>query len=301
LGNGSSATYALTFNLSGASDPQIVAQNALLAVDQNFLTTAGLLLVTNTTAGSKLSSFATSFSDRGVSLLRGDGTIGTAQFHTAIMSLGAKTNVAANVQMLINPSGPRIIIPSGGAYSFSSGTGASASSFNTSGDTGTSRAAAGVLAIGTGAAASTAGWFRWGGESSLAADGSNATATMANTGLSVTVTTGRKYTFKMILYVNDSVAADGVKIDFDGGTATATNFRAHVTLFDSALNLSTQLTALATDASAAVVTGDSMVEVHGSFEPSSTGTFIPRYAQAAHTTGTLTIYRGSHITMFDTP
>lgn len=145
------------------------------------------------------------------------------------------------------------------------------------------------------------GYQTWPGEAYLAADGTNATATLATTGLSVNVTTGLKYTFKLILYLADSVAAEGAKIDFDGGSATATNFRVHCAAFDAALALSAQSSALATDFAVATFTGDGMIECHGSFEPSSTGTFIPQYAQNSHATGTLTLYRGSHLTMFEAP
>ena len=164
--------------------------------------------------------------------------------------------------------------------------------------TGLSTPANGVLAIGKGTAAAD-GYFQWGGQSFLAADATNATTTMANTGLSVTVTTGRKYGFKCILFLDNSLDADGMKIDFDGGTATATNFRAHVTVFDNALNLSTQVTALATDVAATTIVGNTLVEVEGSFEPSSIGTFIPRFAGNTAVSGTLTLARGSNLTLFD--
>ena len=79
---------------------------------------------------------------------------------------------------------------------------------------------------------------------------------MANiTGLSATLVAGRTYAFRIILLVNNSVAADGIKVDLDGGTATATDIRAHGTLFDTALLLSTQVTALATDFAVASFTG----------------------------------------------
>lgn len=166
-------------------------------------------------------------------------------------------------------------------------------------DTGQVRAAAGVWKDTDGSAAG--GWRQWAGESYLAANATNATATLANTGLSVTVKNGRKYGFKCILYVSDSTAAEGVQIDFGGGSATATNFRAHVTGFDTALTLNTQVTTLTTPAGAGTFTGAGMIEVHGSFEPSSDGTLAPRFAQNTHAVGTLTLFRGSHLLMWDMP
>lgn len=140
------------------------------------------------------------------------------------------------------------------------------------------------------------------GDAFKTADETNATTTMDNIdGLSITVAAGRKYSFTLKLFVSDDVAADGAKFDFDGGAATATNFRAHCTLFDAGLLLSTQATALATDFAAATITGASLFECYGSFEPSAAGTFIPRFAQNAHTTGTLTVFRGSHLRVADMP
>lgn len=139
------------------------------------------------------------------------------------------------------------------------------------------------------------------GSAYLAANATSTSTTMANLGLSATVNNAKKYTFKCIIYCADSVAADGAKFDFDGGTATATNFRVHGTAFDTALVLSTQSTALATDFAAATVTGDAMFEFHGSFEPSASGTFIPRFAQNATTAGTLTAYRGSSLILTEAP
>jgi hypothetical protein len=137
----------------------------------------------------------------------------------------------------------------------------------------------------------------------LASDATTTSATLANlSGLTVTnVLASGNYTFKCILYVSDSVAADGAKIDFGGGTATATDFRAHVTTFDSALNLSTQLTSLTGAATMSTLTGSSMIEIHGSIIVNAGGTFIPRFAQSAHTTGTLTVFKGSHILFTQMP
>jgi hypothetical protein len=136
-------------------------------------------------------------------------------------------------------------------------------------------------------------------KSFLAANATSTSATLANSALSVTVVSGHKYSFKAELFLSDSTAADGAKIDFGGGSATATDFRAQVTAFDTALNLSTQVTSLTGAASASTFTGAGAFEVHGSFEPSSSGTFIVRFAQAAHTLGTLTLARGSHLTLID--
>lgn len=139
------------------------------------------------------------------------------------------------------------------------------------------------------------------GSAYLAANATSTDATMANLSLSTTVNSGKKYSFKLVIYCANSTAADGAKFDFDGGSATATNFRVHGTGFDSALVASTQTSALATDIAAATITGDSMFTFEGSFEPSASGTLIPRFACNADTTGTLTVYRGSHLIVTEIP
>lgn len=165
-------------------------------------------------------------------------------------------------------------------------------------DVGISRAAAGTMAVGTGAAGNRQGFWQSGGDCFVNADATNATATMATTtclvnGTAITVTSGRKYAGTCEFYVSDSVSADGASIDFNGGTATATNFRAHIKAFDTTLLLSMQTTALATAASTTTMTGAGAFEVAFTFEPSGNGTFLPRFAQNSHTTGTLTLARGS--------
>lgn len=188
----------------------------------------------------------------------------------------------------------RIAQASGGHLTFSSdGTDA-----NTGIDTGIKRASANVAKFTDGSTGN--GWLQWGGTAYATADQTTTSATFANTGLQITnVISGHKYTFVAELYLSDSVAADGAKINFNGGSAAATNFRAQVTAFDTALNLSTVTTTLATSVAATTFTGAGAFEIHGSFEPSGSGTFIIQFGQNAHTTGTLTLARGSHITMVD--
>jgi len=135
----------------------------------------------------------------------------------------------------------------------------------------------------------------------LAADATTISATLANTLLSIPVTLGHKYIVECQLFLSDSTSVDGAKIDFGGGSAAATNFRVQVTAFDTALNLSTQLTSLTGTATASTFTGNGAFECHGSLEPSSSGTFIVRFAQSAHTTGTLTLARGSYLKVFEAP
>lgn len=145
------------------------------------------------------------------------------------------------------------------------------------------------------------GWQQWPGESTLTSDQTSTSATLASTTLSVTLVAGKTYTFQAELFLSDSTAADGAKIDFNGGTATATTFRAQITAFDTALNLSSQVTALNTASSASTFTGAGAFEVHGTIFVNAGGTFIPQFAQANHSIGTLTLAKGSFIRFHQTP
>jgi hypothetical protein len=165
-------------------------------------------------------------------------------------------------------------------------------------DVGIDSPAAGSLRVTNGEASSpTLGWMMAdAGTCFLAADQTVSSTTFANlTGCSISVISGAKYVGKIHLFVSDSVAAEGVKVDFDGGSATATNFRAENLGFDSALTIVSQTTALATDVTAATFTGNGYIEATITFEPSANGTFIPRVAQNSHSTGTLTVARGSYV------
>lgn len=173
-------------------------------------------------------------------------------------------------------------------------------------DTSVERAAASVVRSGNGSGGT--GWFQnWAGRSFLTADYTNATATFSNTALSHTLTNGRKYTFTLSIFLTESTAADGVKIDFNGGNATMTNFVAHCVLTNAVGVGVTQVAAvsaaLATVVSATATT-DASQHVYicsGAIEPSSTGTFIVRGGQVAHTTGTVTFKRGSFMQIEDMP
>jgi len=131
----------------------------------------------------------------------------------------------------------------------------------------------------------------------LAADQTVSSTTLASlTGCSRTFYSGHKYAGMVVLLVSDSVAAEGVKLDFNGGSATVTNFRAHADGLDSALTINTQVTAISTAITAATFTGSGRITVYFTFEPSADGTLIPRVAQNSHVTGTLTVFRGSYMT-----
>ena len=148
------------------------------------------------------------------------------------------------------------------------------------------------------------GWIQnTAGDQFLTANATNDTVTPANlTDLTVSVTSGRKYVFRMVAQIDNSTDADGIRFDFDGGAATATDFRVTCKSFNNNLTTAvSQTTALATDITEASYVGAGTFECAGSFEPSSTSTFIPRFAMNADTGGTLTVFRGSHLMFNDMP
>jgi hypothetical protein len=170
-------------------------------------------------------------------------------------------------------------------------------------DTGLARAAAGILEVNNGSAGGNGWILQRAARIGLAADYTNATASLSATTLSVTLIAGRKYNFIVELFFQESTAVDGAQIAFDGGAATVTNFRVHSELFNQAPTLlaSTAATALATTHAIAstVVTTQCHWRFSGTFEVNVGGTFIIRAAQNAHTTGTLTIDRGSFMWIED--
>lgn len=169
-------------------------------------------------------------------------------------------------------------------------------------DTGLARCGAGVACATLGGA--NDGWIQnTAGDQFLTANHTNATITPTNiTDLTTSVTSGRKYTFQFVAKVDNSTDADGLRFDFEGGTAAATDFWANCEVSANNVVSSTfSVTALATDMTAATLTGVGTFRCNGSFEPSSTGTFIPRAGVNTAVSGTLTTFRGSHLLTKDMP
>ena len=192
-------------------------------------------------------------------------------------------------------------IASGSNYGWSSG------SVQSSSDTVLRRVSAGVFAVADTAGGTTGGWFsNFNGEAALAANYTNATATLSATNLSYTVISGRHYNFDVEIHFTQSTAAEGVQIAFDGGSAAATDFIAdcNITNTGGAIAMTNSFsTALATviNAGTTVVTTQSGLHCHGMFTPSGAGTFILRAAESgAHVSGTLTFLKGSSLVMRDT-
>lgn len=145
------------------------------------------------------------------------------------------------------------------------------------------------------------------GRAALGGDYTNATVTFSNTVLSSNLYSGRQYTFRVALYVSDSTAADGAKLDFNGGSAAASDFIVTCVLTNAVGAVLTQANAVSTalgttiNIAALTDTAQHTYLCSGTVVASTTGTFIVRGAQNAHTTGTLTFRKGSHMWLEDTP
>lgn len=170
-------------------------------------------------------------------------------------------------------------------------------------DTGLERLAAGV--IGTTNGGTGTGWLQQeSGELALAADYTNLTAVMSATALSATLVSGRTYSFTAALFFSNSIAADGFLLDFNGGTAAVTNFRAHCSANNAAgaalafTNAASVLLDTDMDVTLALTT-QALMTCQGTFVPSGAGTFILRASEKVDGGGTLTIYRGSWLNIRD--
>lgn len=169
-------------------------------------------------------------------------------------------------------------------------------------DTSLSRVAAGVVGANL-SAAGTDGWFQnRGGEGSLTAAFTNATTTMAATNLSYTVIAGRSYRIHGVLAIANSTAGHGIKLDFDGGAATATTFWATATVLSGGTAAAGTLTStsLAGDINFTSVTGTVYVAIDGYLLVNGAGTFILRAAEDSTGGASASIAAGSWIALSDT-
>lgn len=132
---------------------------------------------------------------------------------------------------------------------------------------------------------------------------SSTTLTAMTMNRNITLLAGQQYKFDAYFFLSDSVAAEGVKIDFNGGAGTITTLIVQVLGTDTgtALNPSTQLTTLAGVASSATFTGAGLYTCHGWVKMATSGTFIPRFAQNSHTSGTATLAVGSNLVITPMP
>lgn len=169
------------------------------------------------------------------------------------------------------------------------------------------RLAASVMGLSNANDGSGAGWLQQtAGRSRVTTSNvTNATTTFAAiTGCSATVIAGRKYSGRLVVFCDDSTAADGIKFDFSAGTATWTSFRA-------ALSGNGQVGVTGVTVSAAINTALTITAMNGTTVHcfvyefagvcNAAGTFIPEFAQVAHTAGTATVYVDTTMSLEDLP
>ena len=174
-------------------------------------------------------------------------------------------------------------------------------------DTSIYRAAAGVLTAGTGQN-SGKGWFQNTGGStrvSTTADVITATASLANgvlTNLSQTLISGRNYSGRLVLFLNNATAADGVQVDFGGGTVAISAGEFGIAAAAGATVGVRTSTAVATPVTltALLDANDVIVDIPYSFVTGvgSGGTLIPRVANTSGT-GTIAIRKISYLLSSD--
>jgi hypothetical protein len=192
----------------------------------------------------------------------------------------------------------------GGGYQYTFGSG-SAEPTGTSSTTGFRKVVDKV--IGTTDGGGGNGWLQnQAGRARVTANVTNATATMANlTDLSITFIGGRKYTGILTFFAKNSTPGEGLQFDLNGGTATMTSFEAGFasTPPGTGLALGTlTTTSLGTALTVNTATsGDAIYTIPITLVCNAGGTFIPRFAELSHSSGTATVELGSYLWMEDMP
>ena len=219
--------------------------------------------------------------------------------------IGLDVNSGGNAKVFLDAGNAYVngmALSSDAGISFSSTGAASGAS-----DGSIARIAPGVIAVGSGYAGSftnTGGWLQQSAaRARLTGDVTENAATLTNlTGLSVSVKAGRKYAFRYMVRAQDSTAAEGLKFDLDGGSATWTSIVIRYRTDDTLGALvGATTTAIATDATFATVTGEAWIVVEGCGVCNAAGTVILRGAQNTHATGTATFYTNSCAVWEDVP
>ncbi len=125
------------------------------------------------------------------------------------------------------------------------------------------------------------------------------------TDLSLTLIAGRKYIGQLVLFAKNSVAAEGLQFDLNGGGATMTSiiygFSATPPGASLALGVLTS-TALATALTVTTATtADAVYVIPVALVCNVAGTIIPRLAEATSTSGTATVETNSYFYLVDSP
>lgn len=161
-----------------------------------------------------------------------------------------------------------------------------------------------VLAFGGGAPGYTSFAFNSMTRLRTTADATNATTTLSSmTDVTLNVSAGKKYTGKLIVKCINSTATEGIKLDFNGGTATMTSFWASAS--ETAGGTTVLGTAISTSLAGVInyttITGETVLEINVSFVVNGAGTVIPRFAENSTAIGTATVRLGSFSWIQDSP
>ncbi len=161
------------------------------------------------------------------------------------------------------------------------------------------RFAIGIMRAGQGNGSTTVdGFFLDAGTERVVSDLANATTTFGNmTGISVPLLAGQKFVGELVVKCNNSTAAEGIKFDFNGGTATVTSFwAAGNQLVGGTDVLGTGIsTSLPGVINFTTITGETLIVIKFSLVTNAAGTFIPRFAENSSAAGTATVETGSFI------
>jgi hypothetical protein len=139
----------------------------------------------------------------------------------------------------------------------------------------------------------------------MTADATKTDTTFANlTDLTVSnIASGRKYTGRLVIKCNNSTAAEGIKFDFNGGSATVSAFWAAAaeTVGGTTVLGTVISTSLAGVINFTTITGETLIVIEFSFVASGAGTLIPRFAENSTAAGTATVELGSFINVNNSP
>jgi hypothetical protein len=125
-----------------------------------------------------------------------------------------------------------------------------------------------------------------------AGDTSNGTTTYSDSVAldAVLPVASRSYAIRWVLFVDNTTAADGIKLDMQNGTASVSSVRASLVAHDnSGLLINARVSALATSTTAATLTGNGVVVVDAGVTITTAGTVKLRVAKNSNTTGTVSI------------
>lgn len=242
---------------------------------------------------------------------RSDGGSPTVEVLDATAAAGGKLSVGLLLKVgggtnindsLIDPTNGRVRFISGSVIGLSS---SATDAENNAIDTGITRVAAGVMGFtNSETPASVGGYYQFAGGKRVTGNQTvtDSTALVSSTDLTCTVTAGRHYTFRFLLYFT-TVNTSGVKVAISG-TATHTSITYDARIFGvSTPALLTIARATAKDTAVGVTaTGTAAyVEITGSTTINAGGTLLVQFAQNAETGAgeSAILLRGSSMEVID--